>query len=69
MTRKSILFVLTVFLANFGMTGMAYGRSAAAGKGLSTSSASLAASRVPLYFETNQGQTDGKVRFLARAGG
>jgi hypothetical protein len=69
MTRKWILFVLTVFLANFGMTGMAYGRSAAAGKGLASSAASAAASRVPLYFETNQGQTDGKVRFLARAGG
>ncbi len=67
MVGKRILSTLVVLCACFA-TFFAFDASAAAGKGLAAS-APVAASRVPLYFEENQGQTAGEVRFLARAGG
>jgi sugar lactone lactonase YvrE len=67
MVPKRVLSTLVVLCACFA-TFFAFDASAAAGKG-SASVAPVATSRVPLYFEENQGQTAGAVRFLARAGG
>ncbi len=69
MIRKLAFYVLAALFLYFATTGLVFGASAAVGQGSAASSATVANSRVPLYFEENQGQTAGEVRFLARAGG
>lgn len=67
--RKSASLVLTVLFGHFAMTGMAFGGSTKAEHNVAAKPTIVAARGVPLYFETNQGQTDGQIRFLTRAGG
>jgi hypothetical protein len=67
MVRKLGLFFIVI--ASLSMSSFAFGASAAAGKGSAARSSAVAANRVPLYFEKNQGQTASEVRYLARAGG
>lgn len=59
--------VLAALLGCAAAVSGAFGASAAAGQALPGNAA--VDSRVPLYFEENQGQTAGEVHFLARAGG
>jgi hypothetical protein len=56
-------------LAHFALLESVLGASIHGGQASSFNGAAVAASRLPLYFESNQGQTAGDVRFLARAGG
>lgn len=69
MIRKFTLFVLAASIGYFATTDMVFGASAKVEHGVAARPATVAARGVPLYFEKNQGQTDGQVRFLARAGG
>ena len=69
MLRKSVWFSLAVFLAHFALTEGVFGASTHGSQASASSAAAVAASRIPLYFESNQGQTAGDVRFLARAEG
>src|SRR5271163_2952992 len=61
--RWGLSVLAVVFVCLFTTSGFA--APAAPAK----SSAAVTASRVPLYFEANQGQTSGEVRYVARAGG
>jgi hypothetical protein len=69
MPRKLFWFALTFFLAHFTLTESVFGASTRGGQAIASNAATVAANRLPLYFESNQGQTAGGVRFLARAGG
>jgi hypothetical protein len=69
MPRKLVWSTLTVLLAHFALLESVLGASIHGGQASSFNGAAVAASRLPLYFESNQGQTAGDVRFLARAGG
>jgi hypothetical protein len=69
MPRKLFWFALTFLLAHFTLTESVFGASTRGGQAIASNAAAVAANRLPLYFESNQGQTAGGVRFLARAGG
>jgi hypothetical protein len=69
MPRKLVWFPLAVLLAHFALTESVFGASTRGSQASASSAAAGAASRLPLYFESNQGQTAGDVRFLARAAG
>lgn len=68
MARKSNLLTLAALFDCAVAMSAVFGASAAVGQA-SVDGAAAVDSRVPLYFEENQGQTAGEVHFLVRAGG
>jgi hypothetical protein len=69
MPRKLFWFALTFLLAHYTLTERVFGASTRGSQATASNAAAIAANRLPLYFESNQGQTASGVRFLARAGG
>jgi|HubBroStandDraft_1064217.scaffolds.fasta_scaffold626409_2 hypothetical protein len=73
MVRKLVLSCMTLFVGYIALTDFAFGASnkavPKAAQDTAKSSKTASAHGVPLYFEENQGQTDGQVRFMARGGG